>query len=172
MAKVGNKVISYSVYVRVSNKAIKINDTTSVELPSLEFLTDSIKGAGILGEVDLPSYYQPGSMSLSLSLRVTSEQIPLLIGANELEIRWVTDIFDTSNIKVGTSSHKAFIKGINKKFEEGKLEPGSAQDASFEYEAIAYKRIVNGKEVLNVDKFNNIFALNGTNLISNIQAAL
>lgn len=172
MAKVGNKVISYSVYVRINGKATKIADTTSVELPSIEFLTDTIKGSGIVGEIDVPSYYQPGSMALSLSLRVTSEQLATLLVAKEIEIRWASDSIDTSNMKTGINANKAFIKGPVKKFEEGKLESGSAQDASFEYEAIAYKRIINGKEVLNIDKLNGIFSVNGSNLLKNFNAAL
>ena len=46
--KIGNKVINYSIYA--SSK--KIGDTSSVELPEIEFLTDSIKGAGLIGEID------------------------------------------------------------------------------------------------------------------------
>lgn len=172
MVKVKNKVVNYSVYVRNDGRATKITDTTSVELPSIEFLTDSIKGSGILGEIDIPSYYQPGAMSLVLGLRVTDEQMAELIAAKEIEIRWVVDSIDTQNANVGINANKAFIKGMNKKFEEGKVETGSAQDSSFEYEVFAYKRIVNGKEMLNIDKLNGIFSVNGKNLLSDLNAAL
>lgn len=172
MANVGNKVISYSVYNKYNNKNVKAGDTTSVQLPSIEFLTDTIKGAGILGEIDWPSYYQPGSMTVGMSLRVTGEQLAMLSSADNLEIRWVTDVFDTNNVKVKVDSHKAFIKCVPKKIDEGKLEPGTAQDASFEYEVFAYKRVINGKEVLNIDKFNGIFAINGVNKLASVNAAL
>lgn len=49
---------------------------------------------------------------------------------------------------------------------------GEASEGSFEYEVFAYKRIINGKEVLNIDKFNGIFAVNGENLAQDIQTAL
>jgi uncharacterized protein len=172
MPKVGNKVINYSVYVRQGTKVTKVGDTTSVQLPSIEFLTDTIKGAGIVGEIDWPSYYQPGSMTLGISLRVTSAEHAALIAADNIEIRWVTDVFDTTNVSVGITAHKAFIRCKSKKIDEGKLEPAAAQDASFEYEAFAFKRVINGKEVLNIDKFNGIFSVNGTNLLKNVQSAL
>jgi Bacteriophage tail tube protein len=170
--KVGNKVINFSIYNRNSGKATKIVDATGVQLPSVEHITDTIKGAGILGEVDFPTYYQPGAMTFTINVRVTSEQLAVLIAAKELEIRWVTDAFDTNNLAVGTNSHKAFIKGMNKKFDEGKLEPGAAQDATLDYEVFSYKRIVNGKTILNIDKFNGIFEVNGTNLMKKVNAAL
>ncbi|MBA4510224.1 phage major tail tube protein [Clostridium sporogenes] len=172
VSKIGNKTINYNIYVRQNNKLNKILDTSEVTLPSIENLTDTIKGSGILGEIDFPAYYQPGAMSLEISTRVSNADLGILISAIDIEIRWVTDEFDSSNAKVGINSHKAFFKVINKKFEEGKLAMGEAQEGSLEYEVLAYKRVINGKEVLNIDKLNGIFAINGKNLAQDIQAAL
>lgn len=172
MPEISNKVIDYSVYVRENGKATKINDTTSATLPSIEKLTDTIKGSGIIGEIDVPTLGQVGSMELELSIRVTNEQYGILISANEIELRWVTDVLDPSTGKVKTIAHKAFLKVINKKAEEGKLEPGAAQDGSATFEVIAYRRIVNGKEILNIDKLNGIYAINGVNQLSDISANL
>lgn len=167
MAKIGNKVANYSVYTR-DERTVKIGDTTSVQLPSIEYLTDSIKGAGILGEVDWPTLGQVGSMSLSISIRVTNEDFGALAKAKNLEIRWITDAFDTTEVKTGVNLNKAFISCIPKKIDEGKIEPGSAMDGSFEYEVYAYKRILNGKEILNIDKFNGIFTINGEAVTDNL----
>lgn len=172
MPKTGNKIISYSVYDRSSGRAQLIGDTTSIQLPSIEFLTDTIKGAGVLGEVDLPSYMQPGSMTLAINIRVSNEEFGKLCTAKDLEIRWVSDVFNSNEVKTEFVSNKAFIKCIPKKLDEGKLEPGSTSDGSFEYEVFAYKRILNGKEVLNIDKFNCVFAIDGKNLAKDYTAYL
>ena len=172
MPKIGNKVINYSVYDRTSGNPFKIGESTSVQLPSIELLTDTIKGSGILGEIDFPTFLQPGSMSLSISMRVTGEELARLCTAKDIEVRWVTDLFDTNEIKTGVNYHKAFVKCVPKKLDEGKLEPASATDGSFEYEVFAYKRVTNGKEILNIDKFNNIFAVNGKNLAEDFSAYL
>lgn len=157
--KVGNKVINYSVYVSTK----KVGDTASVELPEVEFLTDSIKGSGIIGEIDLPSLYQVGSMSLSISTRVSNneEDLALLISARDIEIRWVTDAIDTSTALADVIGHKAFVKCVPKKIGEGKIEPGSGQDGSYEYEILSYKRVTNGKSILEIDKLNGVFKVNG-----------
>lgn len=170
--KIANKTVNYSVYVRENGKSSKINDTTGVQLPSIEFLTDTIKGAGIMGEVDLPSFNQIGAMSTEISIRVSNEEMGLLASANELEIRWVTDVFDTQNIKVGILAHKAFMNGAIKKIDEGKIESSAAQEGAFEYEVYSYKRVINGKEILNIDKFNGIYAVNGKNLLQDVESAL
>lgn len=172
MGKINNKVIDYSVYSRKDGRTSKSGDTTSVQLPSIEFLTDTIKGSGISGEIDWPTYYQTAAMTLAINLRASNEDTAGLLTADEIELRWVTDTFDTNNVKVGINANKAFLKCAPKKFDEGKLENGAAQDGSLEFEVFAYRRIVNGKEVLNIDKFNGIFAVNGVNLLDNIKSAL
>jgi len=172
MDKITNKVIEYTVYVRENGKATKIADTTSVTLPSIEKLTDTIKGSGIIGEIDLPTYGQIGSMETEVATRTTNDKWGTLITANEIEYRWVTDVVDPSTGKVAVDSHKAFLKVINKKAEEGKLEPGSAQDGSTSFEVIAYKRIINGNEIINIDKLNGILAINGVNMFDDISKNL
>ena len=172
MDQITNKVIDYTVYVRENGKATKIGDTTSVTLPSIEKLTDTIKGSGIIGEIDVPTYGQIGSMETEISIRTANEKFGLLIIAIELEYRWVTDVLDPSTGKVSVIAHKAFLKVINKKLEEGKLESGAAEDGSASYEVLAYKRIVNGAEILNIDKLNGIFAVNGVNMFDYISQYL
>ncbi|MCI1478118.1 MAG: phage major tail tube protein [Clostridium beijerinckii] len=172
MDGISNKVIDYSVYVRNDGKSTKMGDTTSVTLPSVEMLTDTIKGSGISGEIDVPTLGQIGSMETEVALRVSNEKYGTLISANELEYRWVTDVLDPSTGKVSTNNHKAFLKVIPKKHEEGKLESGAAQDGKVTYETLAYKRIINGKEVLNVDKLNGIYAINGVNQLDSVSSNL
>lgn len=168
--KIGNKAINYSVYITKR----KIGDTSSVQLPSVEFMTDTIKGAGIIGEIDLPSPFQAGSMTLSISTRVTNnpDDLGALMSANEIEIRWVTDSVDTATANSDIVGHKAFLKVATKKIDEGKIEPGAAQDGSYEYEVLSYKRITNGKTVLEIDKLNGIFKVNGKDYTQKINALL
>ena len=168
--KIGNKTINYSVY---ANKR-RIGDTKDVQLPSIEYLTDTLKGSGIIGEVDLPSSYQASSMTLTISNRVSNdpEDITALLSCNDIEIRWVTDVIETTNASLGEIGHKAFIKGMLKKADEGKLEPGAGQDGSYEFEVFYYKRVTDGKTILEIDKLNGIFKINGEDKTRNINSLL
>jgi P2 family phage contractile tail tube protein len=174
MPKIANKTVNYSIYGRINSRMKYLNDTTSCQLPSIETQTDSIKGAGILGEIDMPSYGQIGSMTFSHGCRVDGEDAAILSApvVQEFEVRWVTDKFDSSNSKIGIDAHKAIIKCIPKKYDPGKIEPGSAMDGSNEYEAIYYKKILNGKSVIEIDKLNNVLIINDVDYASQIRAAL
>jgi P2 family phage contractile tail tube protein len=172
--KIANKTIAYNVYAKVAGKQKQIGETTDLQLPSVELMTDTLKGAGILGEIDWPSLAQPGSMTFAANFRVTGVDAVAISapGLQEFEIRWVIDKFDTNNVKVGIEAHKAFIKCVTKKHDGGKLEPASGMDGSNEYEVFYFRRIIDGVEVLLIDKFNYIYKVNGVNYTSAITAAL
>ncbi|WP_160688321.1 phage major tail tube protein [Clostridium sp. C2-6-12] len=169
---ISNKTIDYTAYVRENGNATKIPDTTTVTLPSIEKLTDKIKGSGIIGEIDVPTYGQIGSMETEIETRTANEKMGLLLTASEIEYRWVTDSLDPSTGRISPIAHKAFLKVINKKGEEGKLEPGAAQDGKYSYEVLAYRRIINGKEILNIDKLNGVYIVNGKDMFSDINQYL
>ncbi len=163
MPKYGSKTVNYNTYHKRNGKMRLLGDTTSVQLPSLEFQSDSMKGSGIMGDIDMPSA-SPGGMTVSISLRVDGEEAAAL-GAptlQELEIRWVTDRIDSTGMKLGIDAHKAIIKGYTKKFDPGKVEPGAAQDASVDIEVVYYKKVLNGNTIVEVDKLNGVLMVGGT----------
>ena len=67
-----NKTVQYAVYSRDGGSPAYVQDTTTVTRPSLEFLTDTLSGAGINGEIDMPTYAQLGSMTYEIGLRRTN----------------------------------------------------------------------------------------------------
>ncbi len=170
--EIKNKTIDFSVYSRDGGTAVKIGNTTDITLPSIEKITDTIKGAGILGEIDMPTLGQLSSMETEISIRVSDESFAVLASSSSLEYRWVTDAYDTSTGKARVVANKAFLTVANKKADEGKVESGAAQDGSLSFEVIAYKRICDGKEIINIDKLNGIYKINGKDLFSDISQYL
>lgn len=174
MSKQTNKTINYSIYRRDNNRPTYINDTTNLQLPAIEYLKDTLKGAGILGEVEMPTPGQIAAMTFTINIRASNEDSAYLIqpGVIDLEARWASDRFDPSSGKTETVANKAFLKVLVKKFDEGKIEANAAAEGSYEYEVIAYQRIMNGKEILHINKFTGDLIINGKNYGKDIQAAL
>jgi phage tail tube protein FII len=174
MAKLTNKTINYTVYRRDSSKAKLINDTSSLQLPSLENLTDTLKGSGILGEIDMPTPGQIASMVFIMNIKASNEDSAYLItpGTKRLEVRWVTDRINTTTGESERVANKAFISCFVKKFDEGKIETGASSDGSYEYEVFAYQRIMNGKEILHINKLTGDLIINGKNYGKEILADL
>ena len=111
-------------------------------------------------------------METEISMRVSDDKFATLSASSQLEYRWVTDAYDTSTGKARIIANKAFLTVANKKADEGKIESGASQDGSLSFEVIAYKRICDGKEILNIDKLNGIYSINGKNMYSDISQYL
>lgn len=172
--KIGNKTVQYSVYGEINNKLTYLDDTTSLQLPSFEMLSDTVKGPGIMGEIDWPSYLGVGSAQFTFNMRTDEVKAAYLSapGKKRFEVRWVTDKFDTSGSNIGIDSHKVVIIGVSKKYDAGKVEVNAASDGSNDFEVLYYKKSVNGKEIIEIDKLNYIYRVNGVDYGKNIKSLL
>lgn len=174
--KVANKTIDYSIRANIGpdGKMELVRNHTNVELPPIEYGSDTIKGAGILGEIDWSSFTNIGPMPLKIGFNSDDPQKAALIapGTKTIEVRWVIDVFDSNNVQVGTQYHKVFMTVVPKKTEMGKVEKGSTSDGSCEFETLTLKKTVDGKVVLEIDKLANKFVINGKDYMQDIRNAL
>lgn len=173
--KIMNKTVQYRLKATDPNGRLQIiDDSADITLPSIDKLTDTIKGAGILGEVDMPTFGQVGSMTLGINFRADNPQYAMLSrpGEIKLEIVWVVDVFDSSQVKVGVQQHKVFITGANKTYNPGTIDVNASADGTSEFEVWTYRKVVDGKEVLLIDKFNYKYVVNGVDYAAQLRAAL
>ncbi|AOZ91628.1 phage major tail tube protein [Paenibacillus crassostreae] len=173
--KITNKTIQYKLKATdTTGNLVVIDDNSDLQLPSIEKLTDTIKGAGIMGEIDMPTYGQIGSMTFTVNNRADTAQYPMLSRPGEIkfEVIWVVDLFDSSNSKIGIQQNKVFMSAVNKTYDMGKIEVNAGADGSSEYEVYYLRKIIDGKEVLLIDKFNYKYAVNGVDYMANIRTAL
>lgn len=150
-----------------------IDDNVSCTLPSIEVQTNEIKGAGILGTIDLPVTGQLNSMVFSISARSVSKNNSNLAkpGIQNLELRYVKDVVTSKGTKIPEGT-KIYIAGINKKFDPGKVETGASMDGSIDFEVIRYRQVINGVETLLIDKRNFIFKVNGVDYMKKVRTTL
>lgn len=167
----GNKTVQYAVYNRKSGTAKFVQDTTTVKRPSLEYLSDTISGAGILGEIEMPSLAQLGPITEEIGLRRTNPNAVDLFapGLQEVEVRWVTDVLDTSTGKVTVSPCKEIIKGYAKSLEGGSLENNASQEGNLVLEVVYHKFIQDGDAMWEIDKLNNVFNVRGVDYAQDLR---
>ena len=173
--KITNKTIDYKLKASDQNGIMRvIDDAADLQLPSIERLSDTIKGAGILGEIDLPSYGQFGSMALTINHRADNPHYSMLSRPGEIkfEVVWTNDTLDSSDMSLRIQQNKVFMTGFNKKYDPGKVENGAAGDGSSEYEIVYYRKIVNGVETRLIDKLNGKDVVNGKDYMDSSRAAL
>ena len=166
-----NKTVQYAVYSRDGGSPAYVQDTTTITRPSLEFLTDTLSGAGINGEIDMPTYAQTASMTWEATFRRMNSAVAKLAspGQHEVETRWVTDVIDSATGAARVVGAKRITKGFTKTLEGGSLEPNAAQEANCSLEVVYDKLIVDGETVWEIDKLNNGFTVLGVNYAQSIQ---
>lgn len=167
---VPEKLINFRVY-EDSDDLIGIAD---VELPSLEAMTETVKGAGIAGEVESPVLGHYGSMEVVLNWRVLAKK-GLVIAKQTglaLDIRGSIQVYDSSAAVYETVPVKVVVRGIPKRTELGKLDAGATMDASNTVEAYYLKVTIDGDEVIEIDKYNFIAKIDGTDYLAPVKEDL
>ncbi|OBZ08047.1 phage major tail tube protein [Bacillus sp. FJAT-26390] len=168
--KIPEKITGYSVYLDGSTYL----GVADVELPSLEALTETIKGAGIAGEVDSPTIGHYGSMGCSLNWRTIDPSAIKLAAPkmHAIDFRAAQQTLDSAAGSYGSSPTKVSVRAIPKSLSLGKFEVGATTDTSNEFEVTYIKILVNGKTLLEIDKFNSICIIDGVDYLAAERAAL
>lgn len=170
MNKMPEKLINFRVY-RDNDDLI---GTADIQTPPLEVMSDTIKGAGILGEVNSPTLGHFGPMPVAINWRVVyPTQVELAkLAAHLLTARGAIQQYDAANGTYRVVPVKVVMKAIPKKTDPGKMAVGEAMDSSWEGEAVYYKLLIDGKEVIELDKYNHIFKVNGEDQLAELRTAL
>lgn len=158
---------------KLLDDGVETDDNVSVQLPSVETEASDIKGAGILGTINMPTTGQIGSMVVSIGMKSINKKASNLArpGIHNLELRFAKDVMSTSGQMVPQGS-KIFITGVMKKYDPGKVENSATMDGSVDLEVIRYRQIIDGEETLLIDKKNYIYKVNGVDYMSSVKAIL
>lgn len=172
--KISTKTIQYSVYDKTSGKNKYVGDTTTYTRPDIEMQTDGFSGAGIMGEIDLPTLGQLAGMEGELAFNKTTEEMVALFTptAHTIEVRWVTNTLNTATGDIEVQANKEIVKFLPKSISLGDIEGNETNEASMTYEILSYQYLIAGKTVIKIDKLNNVFIVNGVDYSAKIRNLL
>lgn len=170
MSPVPEKLINFRVYLE-SNDLLGVAD---VQLPSIEYMTETIKGAGIAGEVDSPTIGHFSSMTLTLNWRSLVRSVIHLADpkAHSLDLRGAQQVYNPALGEYAVSPIKVMVKAIPKKIDTGKFDMGAKTDSSTELEILYIKISIDRVEVLEIDKYNYICKIGGIDRLFSVRDAL
>lgn len=174
MATGTNSVPERLINFRVYNEANVLMGTATVDLPEIQAMSDTVSGAGIAGEVDSPVLGHFQAMSATINWR-TVETAALELAkqqAHQIEIRGSQQHYDTATGKITTVPIRVVMRAIPKNSGLGSLEPGSTTDSSTEFEVVYLKISVDGKEKVEIDKYNYIAKFGDTDMLESVRKDL
>lgn len=164
------KLIGFAVY----NDSQEMVGVADVSLPSLEFMSDTVSGAGIAGEFDSPVLGHVKAMELGLKFRTITDNVIKLAApkAHQLDLRGSIQVYDAGSAKYKTIPIKVVVKAVPKKTDLGKLETGKAQDAGSTFSVTYLKITLSGTEKVEIDIFNYKCVIDGEDYLASVRTDL
>lgn len=165
-----DKNIAYEVY----ESGDRLLGTAEVTLPSLEPKTSTLSGAGIGGEIEMPTPGQLGSMELELNWRTLNKKNAKLMAmkAHDLELRSATETYDAATGILEVGAVKINVRGLPKKGDLGSLKPADHTDTKTTLEIVYFKMTIEGERMIEIDKLNYIHYVDGVDYLADVRKAL
>ena len=162
------RVVNYNVY----DDTDKLRGITAeVTLPNFEAMTETISGAGIAGEFEsaLPGHF--GSQTIEIPFRVLMDQSFSLAknSGRPLVLRAAQKSYDVTNGKSQARPLKITIKYQPKGLNLGTLGVGAMTESTNTLEILYIKIEENNRVMLEYDKLNFIFIVDGDDLLEDVR---
>ena len=162
--------IDFEVYEDNTNLVGVANAT----LPNITFLTQSITGAGIAGNVDAVLIGMVDAMTLTLNFRSpggAAVQLSKPVKHN-IDLRIAQQHWDTVNVEKVVTADKYVMVVVPKTLSPGAVAPAAPADASGEYSVYYYAAYKDGKTLWEIDPFNYICVFDGKDYMADVRRAL
>lgn len=167
MSQIPDKLIDFKAY----NDANDILGVVTVDLPDFEPESEELGGAGIAGTMDTPALGQFKPMQASISFStLTKGNVSLLAPVvHKLSFYGAIQHHDGGAGKLVSKQCKVYIHGLTKKHGAGKFDSGKKMDTTVDIEISYIKIDIGGEVILEIDKLNHKFIVNGEDHLSEVR---
>lgn len=170
MSKLDEVVVSY----RIFENSTEYLGIANVTLPDIEFLTTTISGAGIAGEVEEVIKGHIKAMRTTINFNTYGDNALQLTTPvdHTIDLRVVQQDrnMTAGKVEMRNTKHIMVVKPI--KVALGKLETANTADASGEYAVSYYAQYVGGKKKIEIDPLNYKCVINGVDYLADVRKAM
>lgn len=162
-----DKINAFKVY---GNKSELVGVSGEVSLPDIESVTSAISGAGIAGEIDTPAIGIFNSIEQEIPFTsVYSDCFSIYnpLKAVTLTLRGSLQVMNRETGSINFKGVKVTFKGLPKKITGGTVKLGEGITPSVTLELLYYKLEVDSNVMIEVDKLNSVFKVNGVDILKN-----
>ena len=162
--------INYEVFVE-GNRYL---GTALVDLPEINYMTNEIKGAGVAGQIDMPTLGHVEDMEVTLHWRSIFERPTGLLGQNStlISLRGAMQKYDAATGVLRPLPVRIDVRAIAAGLTLGKLEPSEQTDTESKFKIDYIKITIDGVKEFEHDLFNYVHEVEGYDYLSATRAAL
>ncbi len=157
-----------------SNENALYGTTSSIQLPDVEYMAESIQGAGIGGEIEAVAVGMVKAMTVSWGFRSMTKQGYGLAAPirHTVTAREAVQVLDSNKSQIAVQAVKTEMIVTPKKAGLGKLETGKPKDAEQEYACYYLRSFIDNQEVFEVSPLDFKLTILGTDYLAPVRAAL
>lgn len=151
---------------------VLIGTTAEVAIPNFEAMTETISGAGILGEYEVANPGHFGAMEIEVPFRILYGDIFQLLDPTQpinLTLRGSLQITEGNGTKA-FKGMRVILLGTSKQMTGGTVSAGKPMDASVTLSITYIKIEIDGSDQVELDKVNGTYKVNGVDVLSKIKA--
>ncbi len=165
------QTIAYRVY----RGGVDLLGVATVEMPQLQFITETITGTGVAGEYESPALGMTGSMAAKFSWVSQSKEFYQLLDNAESPLfelySSIQQLDETTGIRRPVPL-KVTMLSLVKTSSLGSMETGKKHGNETELEVLRLEVDLNGAEMLVLDKLNLIYRVRGKDQLSAVREHL
>ena len=160
----------FNVYDGDGNVQVGITDEMS--MAELASKVATVTGAGIAGSYDVPVLGHFDSITQDIPFRILYK--PIFQFANPMKQVGLTvrGAIQVTNKSTGVSDFAGFryvVKGRSKTITPGNLKPGDVMGSKVSIEAVYILYEIDGEKLIEIDKLNNIYRIDGVDLMEKVR---
>lgn len=166
-----DKVANFTCYVDGSTELAGMVD---LQLPSIEYMTETLTGAGIAGEIESITPGHTSPMTFSVNFRSLADKNLSLVKPKNyaFEAKGALQETDPKTKQIIIRNLSVEVRGYPKKVDLGKLGVAKTSDTSGEFTCEYIKVQIDGKVYTEIDKHNMVCVIDGVDYLAEIRAAL
>lgn len=167
--KIPEKIHTFNVY-KGGTKLLGVAE--EVTLPDFEALTTTLSGAGIIGELESATIGHFSSMEIEVPFRTMDTGMFLVADpttATDLTFRGSEQCMDSETGQVSFRSMRVVVRGKAKGITGGKLKQGNGTESSIKLEVQYILIEIDKKVMIELDKLNTVYKLNGKDLLADVR---
>lgn len=162
--------------VRISNFNVYLGETKQlgvsgeIKLPNLEALSETLSGAGILGELEVgnPGHFGPLPVEIPFNT-LDARQFQMLKNSDDaIVVRGASQYLDQATSKLNHVGVKVTIKGPRQSNDLGTFAVGKPTGSQVTVDAWYLKVEVNNEIYVEIDKLNWVYILNGEDQLADM----
>lgn len=145
-----------------------------ITLPDIEYMTESLKGSGVGGEVDLINPGNISAMTATFNWRTINDDLLVLAQpiTHQLECLGAVEQYDAGSGEYVTKQAAVTMRVTPKKVSLGKFENNATTDSSNEFSVVYLKVKFDGVTAVEIDPLNYIFNIGGNDFLATVRTAL